>query len=34
MTIMGAAKKLAIYTPIANMASGGLGYLYNAWGWI
>ena len=29
-----AARNIAIYTPIANMASGGLGYLYNVWGWI
>jgi hypothetical protein len=29
-----AARNIAIYTPFANMASGGLGYLYNVWGWI
>ena len=34
MLFMGAAKKIACYTPFANIASGGLGYLYNVWGWI
>lgn len=34
MLFMGAAKKLAFYTPVANIASGGLGYLYNVWGCI
>lgn len=29
-----AARKLAIYTPIVNIASGGLNYLYGVWGWI
>ena len=29
-----AARNIAIYTPFANMASGGLGYLYNVWGCI
>ena len=31
---MEAARNLAIYTPLANMGSGVLNYLYNVWGWI
>ena len=34
MLFMGAAKKLAFYTPIANIGSGGLNYAYGIWGWI
>lgn len=29
-----AARKLAIYTPFANMGSGLLNYVYSLWGWI
>ena len=29
-----AVRKLAIYTPFANMGSGLLNYVYNLWGWI
>ena len=28
------AKKIAIYTPIANIISGGLNYVYNSYGCI
>ncbi len=31
---MQSAVKLAIYTPLANLASGGLNYGYETWGWI
>lgn len=31
---MEAAKKLAFYTPFANIISGSLNYKYSVWGWI
>ena len=34
MLFMGAAKKLAFYTPFANIISGRLNYNYSVWGWI
>ena len=34
MLFMQAARNIAIYTPIANIASGGFNQCYKVWGWI